>query len=104
MTHCQLLTSLKVSEDSGILLEWYVTQIVQRVIGESEEPVTFTISDNQTMLSEERPDEACALINIKASKELSMAQLELLKKEFYPVVKRFLNLSQDNVRVDYQKI
>lgn len=102
MACCEIITSRKVSEDTEILLGTYVTRIIQFVIGGHEEPVKLTISDNQE-IPLEGCEEACALVQVKDFAALTAAQCELLEKEFSPVIAKFLNLSKDRIKVEYQK-
>jgi len=103
MARCEILTSRKVSEDTEIILNSYVAQIIKLVIGGDDGAVELVISDEQPMSFEDCGDEAWARVQVKASAELASAQSERLKKEFVPVISKFLNLSQDRIKVEYQK-
>ena len=103
MTYCELLTSRKVSEDTEMLLNRDVASVVHRVLGEGEDAVVLSILDRQDMAFEDS-DEPCAEIRLKGAAAISEAQCDALKKAFYPVLAKFLNLSQDKIRFDYQRI
>lgn len=102
MAYCEIITSRKVSEDTTILLDGYASRIIRFVMGRNEEPVKLTVSDMQTMTAEDG-DEAYALVRVKGSAALTIAQCELMEKEFSPVIAKFLNLSKDKIQVAYQQ-